>query len=199
MDKVILIGYFSETSELCEKCGFEIYGYVDNEKKGPFEYLGNDEIFMMHYSDYIDIPLVVTPDNPDVREDIYKKYHELGFRFKTLISPDAIVSKSATISEGCMIQGLCNVSSNTFLEKCVRVNTGANIMHDCYVGSFSVVAPAAVILGHVKVESNSYIGANSTILPNVSIGTKAIVGAGAVVTKDVFEGTVVVGVPAKTM
>lgn len=199
MEGAILIGYFIETSELCEKCGCSIIGVVDDEPKGSYQYLGNDEEFIAKSSDYTNIPLVLTPDKPEVRGKIYDRYKGLGFNFKTLIAPEAVVSESAKISEGCMIQSLCNISSNVFLDRCVRVNTGANIMHDGSIGAFSVVAPNAVLLGHVTVGTKAYIGANSTLLPNVSVGDNATVGAGAVVTKNVDDGTVVVGVPARIL
>ena len=197
MKKVILIGYFIETVELCKKCGCKIIGIVDEEPKGNYRYLGNDEEFVKNCADYIDIPLVITPDKPEIREKIYNDYKNLGFSFKTLIAPEAVVSESATISEGCIIQTFCNISSNVKLDKCVRVNTGANIMHDCNVGAYSVVAPSAVLLGKVVVGEKVYIGANSTLLPSVSIGDNSKVGAGAVVTRDVNEGCVVVGIPAR--
>jgi len=199
MEKIILIGYFIEMAELCEKCGCAVAGVVDYELKGPYQYLGSDEEFIRKCSDYIAFPLVITPDKPEVREKIYERYKGLGFSFKTLIAPEAIISKSAEISEGCMIQSLCNISSNVFLDKCVRVNTGANIMHDAKVGAFSVVAPDAVLLGHVSVGSKAYIGANSTLLPNIVIGDNATVGAGAVVTKPVADGFVVAGIPAHVL
>ena len=44
-----------------------------------------------------------------------------------------------------------------------------------------------------------WIGSGATILPGVTIGDRAVVAAGAVVTKDVPEGTVVAGVPAKVV
>ena len=46
---------------------------------------------------------------------------------------------------------------------------------------------------------NVWIGSNSTILSGVTVHDGAIVAAGAVVTKDVAEGTVVGGVPAKVI
>ena len=46
---------------------------------------------------------------------------------------------------------------------------------------------------------NGWIGSGSILLPGVTIGDGATVAAGAVVTKDVPEGAVVGGVPAKIL
>jgi acetyltransferase-like isoleucine patch superfamily enzyme len=52
-------------------------------------------------------------------------------------------------------------------------------------------------LAKIVIKKNAWIGAGATILPGVTIGENAIVAAGAVVTKDVFDNTIVGGVPAK--
>jgi acetyltransferase-like isoleucine patch superfamily enzyme len=49
------------------------------------------------------------------------------------------------------------------------------------------------------IKRGARIGANSTILPGVTIGEGAIVGSGAVVTKDVPDGAVAVGNPARKL
>jgi len=49
------------------------------------------------------------------------------------------------------------------------------------------------------VKSGASIGSGSTILSNVTIGEDAIVGAGSVVTKDVPEGVIVAGNPARVL
>lgn len=51
----------------------------------------------------------------------------------------------------------------------------------------------------VRVGRNVWIGSGSILLPGVTIGDGATVAAGAVVTKDVPEGAVVGGVPAKIL
>lgn len=51
--------------------------------------------------------------------------------------------------------------------------------------------------GCCEIFDNVFIGANAIILPNVKIGPNAIIGAGAIVTKDVLQGTIVGGVPAR--
>lgn len=49
----------------------------------------------------------------------------------------------------------------------------------------------------VVIGDDVWIGANAVILPGVTIGNHCVVAAGAVVTKDVPDGTLVGGVPAK--
>jgi acetyltransferase-like isoleucine patch superfamily enzyme len=53
------------------------------------------------------------------------------------------------------------------------------------------------LMDKIVVFDNCMIGVNSIILPGVKIGPNSIVGAGSVVTKDVPEGTIVGGNPAK--
>lgn len=52
-------------------------------------------------------------------------------------------------------------------------------------------------LGCIEILDNCFIGSFSVILGNVRIGPNAIVAAGAVVTKDVPEGAIVAGNPAR--
>ena len=54
-------------------------------------------------------------------------------------------------------------------------------------------------IGSIEIFDNCFIGANSTIMYNVKIGPNAIVAAGSVVTKDVPEGKIVAGNPAKVI
>jgi len=51
--------------------------------------------------------------------------------------------------------------------------------------------------GKIHIHDNCFIGMHSVIMPNVAIGPNSIVGAGSVVTKDVPEGCVYAGVPAR--
>jgi len=49
----------------------------------------------------------------------------------------------------------------------------------------------------VRIGNNVWIGGSAVILPGVTIGDNAVVGAGSIVTRDVAEGEVVVGNPAR--
>jgi len=54
-------------------------------------------------------------------------------------------------------------------------------------------------VGKVDIKDNVFIGHGAIILPDVTIGPNALVAAGAVVSKNVPEGTIVAGVPAKVI
>lgn len=78
----------------------------------------------------------------------------------------------------------------------VIISPGAKILtHDT---SFTVVGgrdlAAEVIIG-----DNVQIGENAVILPGVVIGNRVIIGAGSVVNKDIPDGTVACGVPARVI
>lgn len=198
--KIIIVGAFHEMIELCEDCGFQIVGIIDNQYTGDYygcPILGTDEDAEQIYHDYSDCCIVLTPDLPRVRKKLYELYSQIGFQFATVISPKAIISRSAKIGKGTVIQACVNVSSGSIIGDSVKLNTYANIMHDDVVGNYVTIAPNAVLLGYVHVGESSYVGANSTILPHIRIGDGSTIGAGAVVTKDVNNNVIVKGVPAK--
>lgn len=88
------------------------------------------------------------------------------------------------------------------------VEIGSNVqMASCTVfghdGSVAMLIRAyGVILdnvGPVRLKDNVFIGHNSIIMPNVTIGPNAIVAAGSLVTRDVPEGKIVSGAPARVV
>ncbi len=83
----------------------------------------------------------------------------------------------------------------------ITIGDGALIGHNVVLATINHdLEPehrADLWLKPIHIGKNVWIGANATILAGVSIGENAVVAAGAVVTKDVPDGVVVGGVPAK--
>lgn len=197
---IILVGAFHEIIELCNECNLNIIGIIDNNIKNSYmgiPILGTDYDAEKLYNKYSDIPIVITPDSPSIRKKLYNIYKKIGYTFQSVISPLAKISVYSSLGQGIVIQHGVNVSSGTIIDDFVKLNTNANVMHDCHVGNFVSVAPNAVVLGYVQIKNSSYIGANSTILPYKVIGENSIVGAGSVVTKNVGDNLIVKGNPAK--
>lgn len=202
LNKVILVGAFHEVIELCECQNYDIIGIIDNTKTGDYrgyKIIGTDSNIIELFKTYGGFPLIISPDQPAKRYQIVEIYRNSGYSFINLISSDSLISRSSTFGTGIQIQSKVNISANVVLGNFVRVNTMANIMHDSIVSQFTTIAPNAVLLGNTKIGSFSYIGANATILPGITIGDHAVIGAGSVVTKDVKEGMIVAGNPAREL
>lgn len=195
-----MVGGFHETVELCENIGMEIVGIIDSKLTGEYlgyPILGNDDDAGEIFLKFKDTPIVITPDNPDVREKLAGYYSKIGFNFASLISDKSIISKSAKIGIGVIIQDGVNVSAFSEVGDFGKINSFANVMHDVRMDKYVTVAPNAVILGNVKIGKGSYVGANSTVLPGIKIDHHTTIGAGAVVTKDTESYSTAVGVPAR--
>ncbi|MEY4767589.1 MAG: hypothetical protein RL637_228 [Pseudomonadota bacterium] len=52
-------------------------------------------------------------------------------------------------------------------------------------------------VGKIKIKNNVFVGHGVIILPGITIGNNVIIGAGSIVTKDIPDGVIVVGNPAK--
>ena len=200
--KVLLVGGFHEVIELCELCGVEVVGIIDNTLGGEYcgcPVLGGDESANLLFRKFPDTRVIISPDLPVVREKLFRLYHAVGFRFASLVSPRALISPRATLGRGVVIQSGVNVSAGVQIGDFVKLNTHANIMHDVTVGEFTTVAPNAVLLGRVHIGTGCYIGASATVLPMKRVGSTATIGAGSVVTRDVQAGSTVVGNPARAL
>lgn len=73
------------------------------------------------------------------------------------------------------------------------------LCHDGATWLFTEEHPSLQKFGTIEIKDNCFIGINAMLMGNITIGPNAIVGAGAVVTKDVPEGAIVAGNPARVV
>lgn len=133
----------------------------------------------------------------DPRRRLYETACEYGLNPTSAIHPTAILSDTATIGAGFTSMANTVINAQATIGDNVVVNTGAIVEHDCIVGSHVHISPRAVLLGAVTVGNSTMIGAGAIIRQGIEIGSRAVIGAGAVVVKNVPDGEVVVGNPAK--
>jgi sugar O-acyltransferase (sialic acid O-acetyltransferase NeuD family) len=133
------------------------------------------------------------------RWELTRKIENAGRRLSSIISNRAHVVYSALISPGSIIMSECSIRSFARIGTCTTVLVGVYIGHDVVIKDNVEIDPSAAIASFVTINSNTYIGINATILPGLTIGSNAIVGAGSGVTKDVPDGVVVAGNPARIL
>ena len=73
----------------------------------------------------------------------------------------------------------------------------AHVAHDCIVGSRVIMANAATLAGHVRIEDGANVGAYSGVHQFCRVGREAYVGGYSVVVKDALPFALTVGNHAK--
>lgn len=120
-----------------------------------------------------------------------------GLRPAIAVHPRAFVASDAVLGAGCQVLANAAVAAQARLEEAVIVNTSASVDHECRIERGAHIGPGAVLAGCVSVGEFSFIGSGAVVLPRIRIGKNVVIGAGAVVTRDVPDGMLSYGNPAR--
>lgn len=136
--------------------------------------------------------------NPIHREELFGRFIKAGAVPAQVVSPFAKIGAfDNQIGEGVTILTDAVIETSNRIGRGCLLHVGALVSHDVVVGDFCELSPKTSLLGGVHLGARCRIGTGAVILPGVRLGSDVVVGAGAVVTKDVVDGRMVIGVPAK--
>lgn len=86
---------------------------------------------------------------------------------------------------------------NTTIKTGCRIDNCAFISHNVTMGEDTIVVGEVLMMGSSSTKSRAYLSGNAVVRDGVSIGEDAFIGMGSVVTKNVPDGAVVKGNPAR--
>ena len=132
-----------------------------------------------------------------LRQKLFDKCKQAGFKMSSLISPTAVISDTAVIGEGVIISHHVFVSSNCHIENNVLLQPTCDIGHDCIIKENSVISSFAAIAGNCTVGRNTYVGMSAAIREKVTIGNETIISMGAIVMNDIPDEMIAMGNPAR--
>jgi UDP-2-acetamido-3-amino-2,3-dideoxy-glucuronate N-acetyltransferase len=125
------------------------------------------------------------------------------------IGDESKIGTFVEIQKGATIGRRVKVSSHTFIcegvtiEDEVFIGHGVMFINDKYpratTAGGQLQTSADWVCVPTLVKRGASIGSNATIMCGVTIGERAMVGAGSVVTRDVPDGAVVAGAPARIL
>ena len=122
-----------------------------------------------------------------------------------VVFPDAKIGDNCNICSHCLIENDVRIGNNVTIKSGVQIWDGIEIEDNVFIGGnvsftndkYPKSKNKDWTLLKTRICEGASIGAGSTILPGITIGKNAVIGAGSVVTKDVPEGEVWIGNPAK--
>ncbi len=108
-----------------------------------------------------------------------------------VIGDDVWIGANSTVERAAL--------DDTVIEDGVKVDDLVQIGHNTRIGRFSQITAGAVICGRVILGERCWVAPKACIDNAVVVGKNSLIGMGAVVLKDVPEGVIVAGVPAKIL
>ena len=141
----------------------------------------------------------ISAGNPAVRQALAERLARRGAIFFTLVHPTAYVSPTARLGTGCVVSPFASVGSRAQLDDHILLVMYASIAHDCSVGSYCSFSPYSAVAGGSVVGPRVFLGGHALVTPMRQVGPDCKIAAGAVVYRDVPEGSLAAGNPAKVL
>lgn len=122
-----------------------------------------------------------------------------GYQLVTALHPRAVVAADVRIGAGTAVMAGAVINASAVIGENAIINTRAVVEHGCHIHDGALVNAGSLLAGNVIVGKAATIEIGAIVGANLRIGADAVVGAGSVVLKDIPEGVLAYGNPAKVI
>jgi len=143
--------------------------------------------------------LVLAFGHNTARLALWQQLAAQGWRFPSIVDPTATVADGVLLGDGCYVAAGAIIQPGVRIGAQAIVNTGVIVEHDCEVGDGVHLSPRACLAGHVSVGRATWIGAGALVRDRVRIGAGVVLGMGAVALRDIPDGMLAYGHPARSI
>lgn len=192
-------------SNLADNIFFKIKGFIDDTPAlkdkiiNEIPVLGGIE-YLQQQTKRPEVAVCLAGDPKAKRKLIKKIKATCNVVFPQITAPNNCVTEFISWGEGSIVALPFNhITVDLVIGDFVWINSGNLIGHDARIGDYTTIYSGINIGGAASIGSDCVIGTGAIIKPKITIGDAVIVGAGAVVVKDVPNGVVVVGNPARIL
>ena len=185
-------GHGKVVCRVAQRAGFEVVGFYDDFALEPV--LGLPILGRFSAAGDFAGGLVVSLGRNDVRAGLFALH---SLRAVTLIDPSAIVDSSVSLGVGTVVMAGVVINVDSVIGRNCILNTGCTVDHDCIIEDHVHLCPGTHLAGTVRVGAGSMLGTGCCVIPGRVIGVGCLVGAGAAVVRDLPDGVVAKGVPAR--
>lgn len=200
MTPILLIGgggHCRSCIDVIETCKeFRIKGIIDNNLEIGhnllgYTVLGNDTVLPQLIKETQHALITVGQiKNAATRAILCLKIEKNGGRLPTITSPNAFISRHATLGEGTIAMHGSIVNAGARVGRNVIINSQSLIEHDAQIGDHCHISTGAKINGNASIGESSFIGSGSIVHQGIKIGSQAVIGAGCIIRKDVPAQTI---------
>jgi UDP-3-O-[3-hydroxymyristoyl] glucosamine N-acyltransferase len=99
----------------------------------------------------------------------------------------------------CTTVGNALFEGNTEIGAYSKLDNHVHFAHNCNCGEHCFITACSLLMGSTTLENNVWMAPNAVTMNGVRVYDKGFIGAMSMANKDVYEGEVVVGIPAKVL